>query len=124
MKTFLKIDYYVQLIVFVIISIIVLISFLVGDGKMIWLFYLGVGISQLISYLIRCFYDYKKSLRFKIYGYLIMPIFPILFLLAALGGVDSIAKILIILPILAVFYSPFLALLYIYDNYKIYKSQK
>jgi len=54
MKTFIINDFYFQLTIFVIISVIVIIELLVGNEKLIWLFYSGIGISQLVSYLIRC----------------------------------------------------------------------
>ena len=118
MKTFAKNDFYFQLTIFVVISITVIIALLAGNEKIIWLFYVGIGISQLVSYLIRCSYNYKKSLIFKVYGYLILPIFPSLILLAIFGNIDSAAGIFIIIPILSFFYSPILAVLYLVDCYQ------
>ena len=124
MKTFAKNDFYFQLTIFVVISITVIIALLAGNEKIIWLFYVGIGISQLVSYLIRCFYNYKKSFIFKVYGYLILPIFPSLILLAIFGNIDTAAGVFIIIPILSFFYSPILAALYLIDCHSFYKSQK
>lgn len=124
MKTFAKNDFYFQLTIFVVISITVIIALLAGNEKIIWLFYFGIGISQLVSYLIRCSYNYKKSLIFKIYGYLILPIFPSLILLAIFGNIDTAAGVFIVIPIISFFYSPILAVLYLIDCHSFYKSQK
>lgn len=118
MKTFAKNDFYFQLIIFVTISVIVLISFLLRSEKLIYLFYFGVGISQLVSYLIRCSYNYKKSLIFKIYGCLIFPVFLSLILLVISANFDDIAGIFMIIPILSLYYSPVLAVLYLIDCYQ------
>lgn len=126
MKTFAKNDFYFQLTIFVIISVIVLISFLLRSEKLIliYLFYFGVGISQLVSYLIRCSYNYKKSLIFKIYGCLIFPVFLSLILLVISASFDDLAEIFMIIPMLSLYYSPVLAILYLIDCYNFYKSQK
>lgn len=124
MKTFAKNDFYFQLTIFVIISITIIISLLIGNEKLIWLFYFGVGISQLISYLIRCTYSYKKSLIFKIYGCLILPVFLSLILLVISGSMDDICAIFMIIPLFSLYYSPVLAIIYVYDIYQIYQSQK
>lgn len=118
MKTFLKNDFYFQLGIFVIISAIVLIAYAAGNEKLIWLFYFGVGISQMVSYLIRYSYDYKKSFLFKVYGFLILPIFPSLFFLFVFANMNALAIIFIIVPILSYFYSPVLAIIYLIDIYK------
>lgn len=103
MKTFAKNDFYFQLTIFVVISITVIIALLAGNEKIIWLFYFGIGISQLVSYLIRCSYNYKKSLIFKVYSYLILPIFPSLILLAIFGNIDTAAGVFIVIPIISFF---------------------
>jgi len=118
MKTFAKNDFYFQLTIFAIILITVIMVLLAGNEKIIWLFYFGIGISQLVSYLIRCSYNYKKSLIFKIYGYLILPIFLSFILLAICGGNDSVAQYFIVIPVLSFFYSPILAFLYLIDCYQ------
>lgn len=118
MKTFARNDYYVQLTILIVISSIVLIALINGNEKIIYLFYFGIGISQTVSYLIRSFYKYKKSLIFKIYGYLILPIFPSLILLFVCGNINILAGIFIIVPILSLFYSPVLAILYLIDCYQ------
>lgn len=104
--------------IFVIISAIVLIAYAAGNEKLIWLFYFGVGISQMVSYLIRYSYDYKKSVLFKVYGFLILPIFPSLFFLFVFANINALALIFIIVPILSYFYSPVLAIVYLIDIYK------
>jgi hypothetical protein len=123
MKNFAKNDFYFQVTIFVIISMIVLIAFIVGNEKMIWLFYFGVGVSQLVSYLIRCSYEYKKSLLFKIYGFFIIPIYLSLIGMIIFAEMQFMS-FLIVIPMLALYYSPFMALIFVYDNYKTYKSLK
>lgn len=122
MKTFLKIDYHLQLSIFLVASCIVLVSLLVGEEKLIFVFYFGVGFSQLISYCIKMFYKYEKSIIFKIYGFLIIPIFLSLLGLYLFGNCNGIASFCLIIPALSIFYSPVMAILYLYDSYKIYKS--
>lgn len=119
MKNFFKYDFYFQITIFVVISTAVLIDLFVGNEKLIFLFYFGIGISQTISYLIRHSYDYKKSLIFKIYGYLILPIFPSLIFIMICGNINILAGIFIIIPILSCFYSPVLAIAFLIDCYQI-----
>ncbi|ALR30761.1 hypothetical protein ATE47_09575 [Chryseobacterium sp. IHB B 17019] len=123
MENFAKNDFYFQVTIFVIISMIVLIAFIVGNEKMIWLFYFGVGVSQSVSYLIRCSYEYKKSLLFKIYGFFIIPIYLSLIGMIIFAEMQFMS-FLIVIPMLALYYSPFMALIFVYDNYKTYKSLK
>lgn len=122
MKTFFKYDYYFQLILLITISFAVKIGLLIGEEKLIYLFYFGVGISQLISYFIRSSYKYEKSILFKLYGFLIIPIFPCLLGLILFGNNNEIAAICIVIPALSLLYSPVMAVVYLYDNYKTYKK--
>ncbi|ASK29911.1 hypothetical protein CEY12_07245 [Chryseobacterium sp. T16E-39] len=123
MKTFFTYDFYIQLIIFTVISGIVLIGLIHDNEKIIYLFYFGIGILQSVSYLIRCSYKYEKSLLFKIYGYVIMPIFPSLLGLAIFGNTNFIAFIFIVIPVLSFFYSPIMAILYVRDTYLVFKNK-
>ncbi len=117
MKAFLRNDHYIQLSIFLAAGCIALTGLLIGKERLILVFYFGVGFSQLISYCIRLSYKYEKSLIFKIYGFLIIPIFPSLLALYFLGNWE-IGFLFLIIPMLSVFYSPVMAGLYLFDNYK------
>lgn len=123
MTNFFKYDFYVQLIVFIITSSVVLIGLINNNEKIIYLFYFIVGISQSISYLVRYFYVYNKSLLFKVYGYLILPIFPSILGLAVFGSINFIAFIFIVIIVLSFFYSPIMAILYLVDSYLVFKNK-
>ncbi|WP_419870453.1 hypothetical protein [Chryseobacterium sp. CT-SW4] len=118
MKTFFKYDFYVQMAVLLVIGCIVLADLTLRNSELLILFYLGVGISQLISYLIRCSYSYKKSLLFKIYGYLILPVYLSFLVLLLFGNNNMIAMVFLVFPVLAFFYSPVMAVLYVIECYR------
>jgi len=72
MKTFAKYDFYIQLL----ILIIGIISIFTIDNSFIegLSFYFIVGISQLISYIMKLFFKGEKSVLFIVYGIFIIPI--------------------------------------------------
>lgn len=112
MKTFLKIDYYFQLLFFIgyIISGVIY-SFMNSEFfSSLFLFYFVVGGAQLISYLIRLTLGFWSDLFFKIYGIMILPIW-LIFLLYFFGiSIDF----LFFITYLGVIYSPFLAIAYLF----------
>ncbi|WP_292010647.1 hypothetical protein [Chryseobacterium sp.] len=123
MKTFFKCDFYIQLILLLVISCVVLIDLNTRNGDLLILFYFGVGIPQLISYLIRLSHSGNKSLLFKIYGLFIIPVYPSFLGLVLFGNTDVISMICLIFPILAFFYSPVMAVLYVIDCYREMKKK-
>jgi len=88
------------------------------------LFYFIVGIPQLISFLLKIFFRIEKSLFFYIYGILILPVWISIVCKRTVKLDNNIASIMDGIIMSAFFYSPFLAILYVYKNYKLYKSQK
>ncbi|SIQ83740.1 hypothetical protein SAMN05880574_1286 [Chryseobacterium sp. RU37D] len=122
MKAFLRNDYYIQLSIFFVAVFIALAGLLAQEGKLFFVFYFGVGFSQLISYCIRIFCEYRKSIIFKIYGFLIMPVFLSLLGLYLFGNQNGIASFCLFAPVLSIFYSPVMAILYLIDIYKTYQS--
>jgi hypothetical protein len=120
MKTFAKYDYYIQFFFLVIGP-----QFFIIGGLSGWiLFYFIVGIPQLISFLIKIFLKTQKTPMYFIYGLFILPVWISILLkrTVELGIYES--NILENIILLAFFYSPFLAALYVYENYKVYKSLK
>lgn len=111
MKTFLKIDYYLQMIVF--FGYIIL-GFFYGRIKddfftVLFIFYFAVGGFQLISYLIKILMGFWTDLFIKIYGIMILPIW-IFFLL---NEFDIKIEALSFIPVYGLFVSPFLAIAYL-----------
>ena len=84
-------------------------------------FYFVIGGVQLISYLIRLMVKYPKNWMYILYGILIMPIWLILFYETQIGEIEGFFFCLLFFSL---FYSPFLAVLYVFYNYKTYKSLK
>lgn len=123
MKTFAKYDFYVQLLILItgIISIFTMDnSFIEGVS-----FYFIVGIPQMISYIIKALFLKEKSVLFIIYGIFIIPIWISLLLLILFQSQGIKAyELFIIIPFFGLFYSPVLALVYIFDSYKLYQYQK
>jgi hypothetical protein len=120
MKTFAKYDFYIQLLILIIgiISIFIMDNSSIGGLS----FHFIVGISQLISYIIKLFFKEEKSILFIIYGIFILPIWISLLLLILFKS--QAYNLLITIPFLGLFYSPVLALVYIFDTYKFYQYQK
>lgn len=122
MKTFVKIDFYIQ-ILFLIVGIVSI--FLINDSYVQGIsFHFFVGIPQLISYIVKLFFKIDKSPIFIIYGILILPIWFFLLLFKIFNSDYEIYYLALYILIRGFFYSPILALLYIFDNYKMYKFQK
>ena len=68
MKKIFVIDFWAQLFVFVLVTIYLLIEYFVFNKDNEWIyFYFIVGGFQLISFIIKSFSNYKKSILFKIY---------------------------------------------------------
>jgi hypothetical protein len=122
MKTFIKYDFYFQ-ILFLIIGII---SIFIMDDSYIQgiLFYFFVGIPQLISYIIKLFFKIEKSSIFIIYGVLILPVWISVLLLIIFESHYEVFNMVGGILIAGFLYSPILALLYIFDNYKLFKYLK
>ncbi|SHG52778.1 hypothetical protein SAMN05421866_0726 [Chryseobacterium oranimense] len=120
MKTFAKYDFYIQLLILIIgiISIFTMDNSFIGGLS----FHFIVGISQLISYIIKLFFKEEKSILFIIYGVFIMPIWISLLLLVIFKS--QAYNLLLVIPFFGVYYSPILALVYIFDAYKFYQYQK
>jgi hypothetical protein len=118
MKTFARYDFYIQLAILV--AGFVTESMGVFGGA----FYFVVGIPQFVSFLIRALQPEKKSVLYIIYGILILPVWISLLLVVGLKVHPDIAELLLLILIGALFYSPVMAVIYIYDNYRLYKSYK
>ncbi|WP_185287798.1 hypothetical protein [Chryseobacterium lactis] len=119
MKNFTKYDFYIQLS-FLIIGFLVA---MIEDWGGWILFYFVVGIPQLISFLVKIFLKVKISPLFLIYGMAILPVWISLLMLTV--GIDArITEIPGFIVIMALFYSPFMALLYVQESHNLYLSLK
>jgi cobalamin biosynthesis protein CobD/CbiB len=116
MKTFLKYDFYCQFF-FLIVGILAAIF----EG--IPFFYFIVGISQLISFLIRIFQKSRKSVLYIFYGVLILPVWLALLFIICFEKNDITSYAWFVL-ILSFVYSPILAAFYLYECYENYESSK
>ncbi|MDQ0595137.1 hypothetical protein QFZ37_003506 [Chryseobacterium ginsenosidimutans] len=122
MKTFAKNDYYIQFYILIAGLVSIIIGLELGYG--IFLFYFVVGIPQLISFFIRAFQETKKSLRYIIYGFFIMPVWISWLAVLGFNNNNDVTNFFGYILVASVFYSPLLAILYVYDTYRVYKSQK
>jgi hypothetical protein len=122
MKTFAKNDFYIQF--YVLIAGLVSIIIGIGLGYGIFLFYFIVGIPQLISFLIKAFQEKEKSLTYIIYGFFIMPVWVSWLAVLGFNNINDVTNFFGYILIASVFYSLILAIVYVYDSYKLYKSQK
>ncbi|WP_223605637.1 hypothetical protein [Chryseobacterium sp. OSA05B] len=114
MRTFVAIDFYIQLVMLMIG--ILLASF---QGYAALLFYYVTGGTQLISFLIRLFLPVRKSVFYIIYGILIIPVW----ISILLTYTDyNISQFFYQVLFASLFYSPVMAVMYIYDYYSVYKS--
>lgn len=111
MKTFLKIDYYVQITVFFGYIIFALINSLLQNGfAQVWFkFYFVVGGFQLISYLLRIIVGCWTDLFMKVYGIMILPIWLVLLLEKCYITIDA----LFIIPFYGLLTSPVMAFFYL-----------
>lgn len=121
MKEFTRNDYYIQ--VFLIIAGIV-ISIVGMNYWGFMAFYFVVGIPQLISFLIRLFIISGKSTGYIIYGIAIIPVWVSMLMITICKQNNDITNFFGYILIAALLYSPLMALLYVYDSYKIYQFYK
>ena len=112
MKTFLKIDYYLQMIMFFGYIILgSLYGFIKNDSFPIWfMFYFAVGGFQLVSYLIKIILGFWTDFFMKTYGIMILPIW----LVFLLNEFNIQIDILSCIPIYGLITSPFLAIAYLF----------
>lgn len=122
MKNFAKNDYYIQLCVLIAGLFSILIGIILGYGA--FLFYFIVGIPQLISFCIKAFRHTKKSLSYIVYGIFIIPVWVSWMVILGFSNNNDITIFFGYILIAAAFYSPFLAIFYVYDAYELYQSEK
>lgn len=120
MKNFIKYDLFVQTF-FLIAGCLVTII----EGWEGWiLFYFIVGIPQLISFLVKIFLKIKTSPLFLIYGIAILPVWISIVILKTIGIDYQVTDIPVCIIMMAFFYSPFMALLYVIESHNLYNSLK
>ncbi|KFC20709.1 hypothetical protein IO90_16360 [Chryseobacterium sp. FH1] len=85
----------------------------------IFYFYYIVGGFQIFSFFIRIFLNYKKSKSYKIYGFLLIPVWINFLLTIFLQGknivLNQLGVIFYLMLYIAFFYAPILSVIYIYD---------
>ncbi|MDH6254407.1 cell division protein FtsX [Chryseobacterium sp. H1D6B] len=122
MRDFIKYDYYIQLFFLIAGTVTAVFGFFLGLGCM--LFYFVVGIPQLVSFLIKAFQQTKKSMSYIVYGIFIIPVWLSILIVLAFNNEADITNFFGYILIISLVYSPLLAVLYVYDNYKLYQSNK
>ncbi|ANF51992.1 hypothetical protein A0O34_16385 [Chryseobacterium glaciei] len=120
MKTFIKNDFYIQVYFLVGGLLSIFVGIAVGWGIMP--FYFVVGIPQLISFLLKIFQKKKKTISYIIYGLFIMPVWISFLIMFMFKNNHEVTNFFGTILIASLLYSPFLAILYVYDNYKLYQS--
>ncbi len=122
MKTFLKIDYYIQTLVLVVTLLtLVLLSAYQASNRVIFYYYYIVGGSQLVSFLVRIYLPYKKNIFFHLYGISIIPIW--LGLLGAYLDIEFLTY-LMVFAMIGLFYAPIMSIFYIFYCYDATKFCK
>ncbi|WP_299181882.1 hypothetical protein, partial [uncultured Chryseobacterium sp.] len=83
-------------------------------------FYFIVGGIQLISYLLRALMDYPKDWFYKVYGISILSVWTILLLICigSMKDMEIITEFCLMILVAALYYSPILALGYIFYLYQ------
>ncbi|SFT34338.1 hypothetical protein SAMN05421857_0210 [Chryseobacterium formosense] len=112
MKTFLKIDYYLQLTVFFGYLVIGILYQLIENNLFsVWFnFYFVVGGVQLVSYLLKVMIRFCTDLFIKIYGILILPIWIYLLL----NKINFPLDLFSFIPVTGIFLSPIMAVAYLF----------
>ncbi len=121
MKTFFKYDYYLQITFLIAYSIGFLINWLFNlVTNYLLYFYFIVGGIQLLSYLLRALMDYPKDWFYKVYGISILPVWTILLLICIglMKDMEIITEFCLMILVAALFYSPILALGYVFYLYQ------
>lgn len=130
MKTFFKIDFYVQIVIlFGMISYLIFEYITTDRVRNIFYFYYIVGGFQILSFLVRLFLNYNKSKFYKIYGILLIPVWmTFLYLLQGktidLGILNQLGVIFYLMLYSAFFYAPILSVIYIFDIGKTLKENE
>ncbi|MEJ5049665.1 hypothetical protein WH221_07480 [Chryseobacterium culicis] len=121
MKTFVKYDYFIQLVTLIVCIVGAVMEY--KDWKFIE-FYFAVGGVQLVSYLIRLFLQLKQSSDFRVYGLTIMPVWICLLLVDQKIYNEFTMALMGIFLLISLFYTPMMAILYVYDCYNTYEPYK
>ena len=123
MKTFFKIDAWLQMPL-CIIALILLPVALFLNQKLITYIYLVTGLVQLCSFLIRLMLPYPKSKLYKLYGWLMMPVWImlLLFMLNTANVGWPLGLLVLIYMVAALFFSPIIAIAYAQDCWSVYKA--
>lgn len=120
MKNFAKNDYYIQFFFLIAGLFSAIIGSFFDFGIM--LFYFVVGIPQLISFTLRAFHNYKKSIIYIVYGIFILPVWISLLMIFGLNNEHLITNFFGTILIISLIYSPVLSVMYVYETYTFYKS--
>lgn len=123
MKTFFKIDAWLQMPLSIIALILLPVALFLDQELLIYI-YLVTGLVQLCSFLIRLMLPYPKSKLFKLYGWLMMPVWLVLllFMLNATNVGWPLGMLVLLYMAAAVFFSPILAIAYAQDCWRVYKA--
>ena len=130
MKTFFKIDFYVQImILFGMVSYLIYENITTYYVRNLFYFYYIVGGFQILSFIVRYFLNYKKSKFYKIYGILLIPVwitflFFFYFKKIDLGFLNQLGVIFYIMFYSAFFYAPILSVIYIFDIKKTLENHE
>lgn len=123
MKAFFKIDAWLQMPLSIIALILLPVAVFLDQELLVYI-YLITGLAQLCSFLIRLMLPYPKSTLFKLYGWLMMPVWIVL-LLAMLNTPNPgwpLGMLVLLYMIAALFFSPLLAIAYALDCRSVYKA--
>lgn len=123
MKIFFKIDFYLQVLIFIgMVSYLIFEYITANFLKNLFYFYYIVGGFQIFSFFIRIFLNYKKSKSYKIYGILLIPVWITLLLSIFLQGknvdlgiFNQLGMLFYLMLYSAFFYAPILSVIYLFD---------
>lgn len=117
MENYYKYDFKIQR--FCLIAGVILGCITCESGIGVLIFYVIVGVPQLLSFIFRMIKKDKITLSYKIYGFCIIPIWITILMIIILDLGPSVSVILYSFLIISLIYSPILSVIYVYDLYKI-----
>ncbi|RZJ48696.1 MAG: hypothetical protein EOO44_20220 [Flavobacterium sp.] len=123
MKTFIKIDYYIQMLVALSFIILLITDIAVFEKGYSWIGYFVLATFHTVSFMIKIFSkNYSKSTEFKIYSFASLAILISLLIVSVFEDVDWVANFIGFILIFGIPLTPILAICYLSIVYTDYQK--
>ena len=123
MKTFIKIDYYIQMLVALSFIILLISDIAVFSTGYSWIGYFVMAAFHTVSFIIKIFSkNYSKSTEFKIYSFASLAILISLLIVSVFEDIDWVLNFIGFILMFGIVLTPILAICYLIIVYTDYQK--